>query len=263
MKKFTLIELLVVVSIIGILASLLLPSLSEARAKGKSAVCISNLKQIGIANHNYSSDETDAFPMGLYDNGDGSFNQDHDPEGYENGLMPYMGYAAGAFECPGFEIGNFTGSQNRKGIEDPDGEEQFAYRTYRPNNFRFYNNPDGTDNRWKNGLIKFNYSMKVSRVANDTILDGDYVRGYSYSNFGRSGYWDRRGASFGNHLNRWSNLLFVDGSARLFRMKTFLSNTSLMFGSSSTFNFEGDTKNLGLFAANMAPSGSFWTVIED
>lgn len=47
MKKFTLLELLIVCAIIGILVSILLPSLVEARNKTKAAACLSNLKQIG------------------------------------------------------------------------------------------------------------------------------------------------------------------------------------------------------------------------
>ena len=45
-KKFTLIELLVVVAIIGILASLILPTLGKAREQSKKALCKSNLKKV-------------------------------------------------------------------------------------------------------------------------------------------------------------------------------------------------------------------------
>ena len=54
MRRFTLIELLVVVAIIGILASLLLPSLARARAVAQLKVCMSNQRQIGIAAQLYA-----------------------------------------------------------------------------------------------------------------------------------------------------------------------------------------------------------------
>lgn len=64
-KKFTLIELLVVIAIIGILASLLLPSLSKAREMGKRAVCKSNLRQQVVSFKLYAGDNNDKYPQGL------------------------------------------------------------------------------------------------------------------------------------------------------------------------------------------------------
>ena len=55
-KRFTLIELLVVIAIIAILAAILLPALQAARARAKSAGCISNLKQAGTLSQQYMND---------------------------------------------------------------------------------------------------------------------------------------------------------------------------------------------------------------
>lgn len=61
-KRFTLIELLVVIAIIAILAAMLLPALNSARAKSRSANCISNLKQLSLGYFGYQDSYDGMFP---------------------------------------------------------------------------------------------------------------------------------------------------------------------------------------------------------
>ncbi|HZO91948.1 MAG TPA: DUF1559 domain-containing protein [Chthonomonadaceae bacterium] len=71
-KGFTLVELLIVCVVIAVLAALLFPVLVQAREATRSAACLSNLKQIGLAIRMYAQDYDGEYPNGCYNGIDNS-----------------------------------------------------------------------------------------------------------------------------------------------------------------------------------------------
>jgi prepilin-type N-terminal cleavage/methylation domain-containing protein/prepilin-type processing-associated H-X9-DG protein len=89
-RGFTLIELLVVIAIIAVLIALLLPAVQAAREAARRAQCVNNLKQIGLAMHNYVSGQGLLPPIGVDTVANGNDTVPYQNYSIVTRLLPYL-----------------------------------------------------------------------------------------------------------------------------------------------------------------------------
>lgn len=105
-RGFTLVELLVVIAIIGVMVGLLLPAVQAAREAARRMQCSNNLRQMGLALHNYH-DAYNAFPIGSRSHPTIVPRNSHGTN-WRTSILPYLEQAP-LFDQLNFETGSFAG----------------------------------------------------------------------------------------------------------------------------------------------------------
>ena len=229
-----------VIAIIAVLASMLLPALGTARARGTSIACLNNQKQLGLAVHLYSADNADGLPP----------IQARIPAG-ESSWRPYLyrfvGQAARVYDCPAEKVEVYAVAKVRaNSVPNPSVLGQFAAGEIDiPSGIAAVNvhwqaggaqPPFGRPSGYENNLCRW----AMIEAPSQLILFGD---GHSdvYGSYPQDRWWiwKELGGANGPGFNRLAqgdpgavrhlkkgNHAFADGSARLLAAARIPCNTN-------------------------------------
>ena len=265
MKRFTLIELLIVIAVIGILLTLLLPSLSKARNKAKTVMCLSNLRQTSVLSMRYSKENNRAIVQAAYESAtfykswffyiQEMTEKDDDNEyrtfASKRNSSNLKASAADIAICPGYEdftfIYNKGASQNQKpnfesGSNGDTSAHSGRYISYGLNAFlggnqmqpnastAGYPGNDGYTGSWYGGFKKRHVYLDEVEKAGDTMIFSEAWKKHVYSKF--------EDTYFNPIHDKKLTYARVDGSAALLPYSQ-ISNNGANVGQNNFSTFEG------------------------
>ena len=225
-RAFTLIELLVVIAIIAILAALLLPALSRAKAQAHSARCKSNLRQMGFALQMYVGDYH-KYPYYLArETNRGAWFK------WQNSLEPYYVYRwwlSRSYHCPSYDGPIYDSTDNALA-------SSYAYNRFGTGlgvvpqvatylglgDFRTDDAPIEAIPESRVKVPSEMFALADSRIYRlRDSADSPYVRAYDHADIGANGTYDPREINTPRHKKGF-NVVFCDGHVSLIKGADFI-----------------------------------------